>query len=327
MILFFRSRYIVHHFGLHRTPDCLEIAKSEPFPLTLTLRPIHAEQKKPFYEDEDWIAVVSTEETISERRAAELQKDEKSSETVADIGRPALKRSYEFLRDFLKLVRWRVGVYGSHRLIRCSEGNEWSLDGQTWTRVRGGLIVHAGSELHATQFRESEFIEIRDLLLRGDREPIGHELLREAWNLRHDSPRSALVLGVSALEVGIKAFIAKLVPHSEWLCFEMPAPPVVRVLEEYLPKLPVKRTINGKVFVPEKIITNLKKAVFERNVASHKGAPVAGHERLAETLTDIQMTLYFLDYYAGHPWAIDNLLDAEINESVKKEFEARSPAS
>jgi hypothetical protein len=219
--------------------------------------------------------------------------------------------------DFLGLARWRLGVFGAHRLIRYSEGAEWTLDGHAWKRVPNRLVVHSYSELHATEYDEQTFAEIRTLLLSGHEEPIGHELLREAWNLKSLSPRSALTLGIVALEVGVKAFVAKLVPNTEWLCFEMPSPPVVKILEEYLPKLPVRLTIGNTVFVPEKILKNLKKAVFERNVASHKGAPVANVERLADILIDIQMTLYLLDYYAGHSWAINNLRDAETYDLLK----------
>ncbi len=158
------------------------------------------------------------------------------------------------------------------------------------------------------------------MLLAEDYEPAGHELLREAWNLRHDSPRSALMLGVAALEVGVKEFVSKLVPQSEWLCFEMPAPPVVKMLQEYLPKLPVELKINGKVFIPEKIIETLKKAVVKRNRVTHKGMTVVNDESLADILTNIQMTLYFLDYYAGHSWAVNSMRDPDIHELLVKEF-------
>jgi hypothetical protein len=313
--MFFRSRYIVRHFGLHETPDALEIEKGSPPPIKISLHPIKKEEIKQFYEEDDWVALLSTEEVVSEKIAAQFENNEKEpTQAVREVSTRISSRIHSFLTEFLRVVRWRNGVTGHHQLIRCAEGElEWSQDEVTWKPAGRLITASVTVELLAVRFKSSLFDEINEMLLAEDYEPVGHELLREAWNLRHDSPRSALILGVSALEVGVKSFIAKLVPASEWLCFEMPAPPVVKLLEEYLPKLPVKLKINDKVFIPQKIIEALKKAVLKRNGVAHKGTMIHGGESLANILTNIQMTLYFLDYYAGHVWAINNVRDSDIN--------------
>jgi len=289
-----------------------------PPPIKILLRPIKKEEIKQFYEEDDWVALLSTEEAVSDKVAAQFRADEKEpTQAVKEVSTRVNGRISSFLREFLRIVRWRNGVYGHHRLIRCAEGElEWSQDGVTWKPARRSIIASVGLELRAVRFKSPLFDQISELLLAEDYEPIGHELLREAWNLRHDSPRSALMLGVSALEVGIKAFVSKLVPSSEWLCFEMPAPPVVKMIEEYLPKLPVKLKINDKVFIPPKIIEVLRKAVTKRNRVAHKGTAIHNDESLADILMNIQMTLYFLDYYAGHSWAINNMRDSDINDLI-----------
>ena len=314
--MFFRSRYIVRHFGLQQTPDTLEVEKTDPPRLKLSLRPIKEEELKQFYEKDDWVAFVFTEETVSEKVAAQFEKEEgEPTSAVKDVSTRVGSRANSFLNEFLRIVRWRNGVYGHHQLIRCAEeGLRWSQDGTTWRPVRGFIIGSLSLELLAVRYKTQLFDQITGMVLAEDYEPVGHELLREAWNLRDNSPRSALMLGVSALEVGVKAFVSKLVPSSEWLCFEMPAPPVVKMLQEYLPSLPVKLKINDKVFIPRKIIESLKKAVADRNRVAHKGMTVVNDESLADILMNVQMALYFLDYYAGHPWAVNNMRDSDISD-------------
>jgi hypothetical protein len=130
---------------------------------------------------------------------------------------------------------------------------------------------------------------------------------REAWNLKSQSPRSALILGLSALEVGAKACVALLVPNSEWLCFEAPTPPVLSVLEEYLPTLPTKARLNGKVYVPLAALGVIKKAVAQRNRVAHRGSKVDAGKSLYTTLETIRGVLYLLDYYCGQSWAAPHL--------------------
>lgn len=81
-------------------------------------------------------------------------------------------------------------------------------------------------------------------------EPLGHELWREAWNLRGLSPRSALLVGYASMETGLKELIASLVPAAAWLVGEVPAPPVCKMLKEYLPLLP-RRDRAGPRWTPK----------------------------------------------------------------------------
>ena len=324
--MLFRMRYIVRHFGLSDTPKLLEVEKHDVPPVRLELRLISEKEIKQSYEKDDWVALLYTEEDVSEKTAAEFERNDGGpAQAVRDISGKAGTRMSAFLRDFLRVVRWRTSVYGHHQLIRCAEeGLQWSHDGKDWKQSRGWLLIASlGGELRATPYKPQLFEQVSTMVVSGDHEPVGHELLREAWNLRSHSPRSALMLGVSALEVGVKAFVVKLVPASEWICFELPAPPVVRMLEEYLHSLPVKLTINGKVFIPPRIIQTLKKAVFERNRVAHKGATVDDREELAEILTTIQMALYFLDYYAGYSWALNNMRHADIYDLLQRELSKR----
>src|SRR5438093_1519542 len=55
--------------------------------------------------------------------------------------------------------------------------------------------------------------DIAGLAATGSQEPLGHELFREAWNLRIQSPRSSVLVGIAAVEVGVKHFVVGLDPY------------------------------------------------------------------------------------------------------------------
>ena len=288
----------------------------------LSLRRIRENEIKHFFEQTDWVAEVRTEETVSTKVREQFVLDQSEpTPAVREVAAKAAGHMVDFLREFLGVVRWRTSVYGHHELIRCAAGAiEWSSDQTAWTPLALGLNAITSSELHAAMCTEPLFRQIADMATKAEVEPIGHELLREAWNLRQSSPRSALMLAVAALEVGVKDFVSRLVPQAEWLCFEVPSPPVVKMLDLYLPTLPVKLRINDKVFIPNEILDTLKVAVLKRNEITHKGRKVRYTESLNEILTCVQMTLYFLDYYSGHQWALDNMRSASVQELLRAEL-------
>jgi hypothetical protein len=150
---------------------------------------------------------------------------------------------------------------------------------------------------------------LANLLESGEEEPLCHELFREAWGLRSSAPRSALLIGVSALEIGFKELVAKLVPDCEWLVENAPSPPVVRMLEEYLPKLPTRLKIKDKTLSPPKtILDELRKVIQARNKVTHTGGGDSMRgSRLKEALLAIEDVLWQLDYYSGHDWALKHM--------------------
>ena len=272
-------------------PEPLRIEKPDLPRVSLSLQTIRKEEIKEFYGQDDWVAELLTEQDVSVKVQEQFNSPENEPPRPAtlDIARTAATRMHDFLQGFLRLTRWRTGVYGDHKLIRCAErGLEWSVDQVTWKSARLPGKGVGSSELRSTVYRDELVEQITNLLLRDEQEPTGHELLREAWNLRHGSPRSALVLGLSALEVGVKAFVATIVPNAEWLCFELPTPPIARILRDYLPQLPVRRKIGDKVFIPSATLKTIQKATEQRNRVAHRGARVEYSDSLNETLGSVQ---------------------------------------
>jgi hypothetical protein len=150
---------------------------------------------------------------------------------------------------------------------------------------------------------------------KGVREPFAHRLFREAWAERLSSPRSALIAGVAALEIGIKETIADLVPDAEWLVLNLPSPDVVQILRDGLSKLPTRLKIGETVVAPPKdILDEIKKATKMRNQLAHAGQGKVHRETVHDMLCTIRDVLSLLDYYRGHEWALCHISDATLQK-------------
>jgi hypothetical protein len=200
----------------------------------------------------------------------------------------------------LGVLRWRTRTLGPPQPFS-GRGLRWSFDGQAWhwmPSTAGGRI-HAADRLELTP---AAVAELDALLEAGRAEPLGHVLLREAWSQRHSNRRSSMLLGTTALEIGVKEYIAACVPDAEWLALEAPSPPVVRMLTEYLPKLKAPEEGPGVGQFDQETLEALKVAIRIRNELAHQGVEV-GDERLQRTLRRIRNVLWALDVALGHEWA------------------------
>jgi hypothetical protein len=200
------------------------------------------------------------------------------------------------------LLRWRSRTFGASRPLS-SRPREWSFDGEAWhmmpTDTGAQLIDSAHVEVSA---RAAD--ELQAMLDRGESEPLAHDLLREAWSNRRANPASSLLIGMAALEIGLKQYISACVPDATWLAENAPTPPVVRILREYLPTLPPVAGGHAVATFENEIFDTLRGAVSKRNDLAHKGATV-GAGQLDKTLRTIRDVLWSLDDARGYAWAAD----------------------
>jgi hypothetical protein len=205
-------------------------------------------------------------------------------------------------------LRWRYALMGPHNLLRpIGAGAEWSLDGSTWHPLPANpdTRFHPVPDVAPTA---SVAAEVQALLDAGQDEPLAHQVFREAFDSRFGSRRSALVIAVAALEVGIKAFVSQLNPSTQWLIANSPSPPLRRLLGEYLPSLEAPATIDGRVVPPPKPVLDLiDKAVSLRNRVAHAAGEEIPRDSLEEMLTAIRDVLWMLDFYGGAPWAASHI--------------------
>lgn len=200
------------------------------------------------------------------------------------------------------LIRWRFGLSGRDSVFADFDAEVLLDDGQV-LQLRPIPLAAMGDE--RASVGEPGWSELAGMAASESWELIAHQLLREAWNLRLGNPRSSLVIGVAAAEVGMKQLIANLVPDVRSLVEDLPAPPLIRMMKHSLAELPVRVEIEPERRCPKHLHKALDLAVQERNAVVHRGAePTIS---LRETLVAIREFLYLLDLYKGNVWAIEHL--------------------
>jgi hypothetical protein len=198
------------------------------------------------------------------------------------------------------LLRWRMADEGPYDAIR-TRGALWSMDGDDWHHLPTAIELHTSAAL-VPRISRAIHDDVQALLDADVEEPLAHRLWREAWQLRADSPRSALLIGMTALEVGVKNYIARAVPDADWLLEHLPAPPTHRLLGDYIPKLS-----SPSEAAPPTVTSDMRDAIRGaqdlRNVLAHTGKAEVGLEWLDRTLRLIRDLLWSLDAAGGFSWA------------------------
>jgi hypothetical protein len=210
----------------------------------------------------------------------------------------------EAIQCFWRTLRWRSG---SSRMMRPSGWvfhlSGWRLDGEQWHSIPIDTTVSI-SDVSLTAVTEDSIAQVRTLLADRASESLGHSLWREAWTIYQQDPRTALMIGVSAAEIGFKELVADLVPNAEWLAMHVPTPPLVTMLRDFLPQLPARNRLDGRVISPpEETMKLLQEAVRERNAAAHRGTSVKW-DRAEKILVMVRDLLWLFDFYRGHSWAL-----------------------
>ena len=214
------------------------------------------------------------------------------------------KELVDAIRRVVATACWRRALLCPPYLFRHGR-MLWSMDGEGWRTTPVNFVV---SDERPTFLTAESYGEVEELLRRGCNEPLGHELFREAWTQIELNPRSALAIGISALETGLKELISELVPDAEWLAKNAPTPPVVNMLREYVPLLPAKAQINGQVLSPpEAVIKAITNGVHRRNRMVHGNLREAEPQEVKKLLLAVRDVLWLCDYYRGLGWALDNL--------------------
>jgi hypothetical protein len=212
-------------------------------------------------------------------------------------------------RQTVQLLRWRHGFDVPTQPF-AKQTPEWSLDQQTWWRIPMRGQGHAYVSLE--DLGPSAIVrmsEVQSLLDAGDEMPVGHELLTEADEQATLSPRSALVLSLTALEVGFKSMVGELVPTAAWLVAEVPSPPLEKMLRDYLPLLPKSSGIGSNLrdALTDNVLNDVRKAVLLRNNLVHRGEAKIDFRWLYSWLDLCRDLLYLFDFYQGHSWALQHL--------------------
>jgi hypothetical protein len=266
------------------------------------------------------LATVQLEEPVAQEIRKQFENVEDLHPTVLAIHARIRSRADECLVRAIRVLRWRRGYVEDGNPLRSAGLLGWSDDGHIWNVVSdppGSLGLQPG--IPFLKLSDDVLASYTELMRSGTREPIARELFREAWALRRNSPRSALLMGIAAAEVGFKAFISELVPDAEWLAFNAPTPPLNKMLATYLPTLPVKLKFEDSAFVPTPLRRVLSDGAELRNKIAHAGSSAPSREDLERILKAVNDLLYLLDGYSGHEWAVQ-CVSHDTRELIRSEL-------
>jgi hypothetical protein len=217
----------------------------------------------------------------------------------------------EVVARCLAAVRWRVPFPNFHAPYIATSVDpftKWSDDGETWREGPIGpsqVIALGGGSAPRLSRHPAEIAEVAA----GLREPVYHDLFREAWPMRLSNTRGALVVGLAAAETGIKTILVSMAPAAEWIILNSPSPPFLRMLREGLPKAlevnqrPLRFNLAGRGGA----LKTLEDGVEMRNRCVHHPGFVPGFEKVEEVLNAVRDVLYMYDVYAGFEWAIGRI--------------------
>jgi hypothetical protein len=294
----FRLDYVTRDFKF----DDARIVVSDPakqLDATLTRKPPGPDSLVP--EIGDGLIIATCERLVADRlyeQAVSSGQISIKQEAVANV----FYDMQRFILRTLRLLRWRTRSPGRPHPIRATIGFRWSLDGIEWKSVADYLSMKI-KQLENPPVLTKEATDFVNAEISGELdEPLGHELLREAWTNLETNMRSAIVLAVAAAEVGFKQFAVKIFPDTAWILEHLQSPPLTKMLDLF-PWDKIKLQINGKaVSVPETIKDELKKAITLRNEIVHGYSAGLTSDTTESVLYCVRDLLYFLDGLTDLKW-------------------------
>jgi hypothetical protein len=320
--MFFRVEYVLRDVNLAEGEE-LEFSEDAPHPTFLVIRR-PSKDECPDLKPGECLATLNTEEAVTEKVRPQFEVVDPPRQAVEEIRRRITIRLAGYLRRVACVIRWRKGTTGHPNLVVNTKLLHWSDDKQSWKGVPGSLVATLDVGIPSKPLDSMRRASVAELVGDGQAEPLGHELFHEAWHQRKSMPRSSLLIGIAAAEVGFKALVSELVPHAEWLAMHAPTPPLEKMLKEYLPLLPVRQQIkNVAPFVPARLIETLKEGIRFRNETAHRGKGVM-EDTLKEILIAVRDLLYLLDFYAGHKWTLE-LTSYEVQVELKAVSDKHNP--
>lgn len=227
-------------------------------------------------------------------------------QSLCDTAREQLLKTSERL---VRLIRWQQNLDGPHWLFTHNPPLYWKIGGDDYWIVRFRRQQITANSPAGIEWKEADQADLA--IVWNDvsaEEGLAHELLREAKVLEGSSPRSAFLIATTALEVGVKAYVAHVSPDTTWLLAELPSPPIHKILRAYIPELQKRQGRPLGYWEKLKPLFNrVAEHAVTRNRLVHAGTIEIKPEVLSEYLRDISDLLYLFDILRGHEWAKHNL--------------------
>jgi hypothetical protein len=252
-------------------------------------------------EVDDGVVIVTCEREVPDALSSDAASGKPVTTSVREVA-DARHGMYDHMMRMLRLVRWRANSKSRPNQLRGLPDLSWSFDGSQWqpvVRIAVSGVWAFGSvptrwTSEAEEFMRKESSNALD-------EPLGHELLREAWANQGENPRSSVVLAVAAAEVGFKQFVSKTYSENGWfLSRTFQSKPLLEMIAKF-PWSDLRLRINEKIpSIPESILNELRDGIHLRNLIVHTGVAKLEGETAGPVLTAVRELLYFLDAVRTH---------------------------
>jgi hypothetical protein len=207
------------------------------------------------------------------------------------------------------LIRWHSDCLSDPHPLTLFSPMEWSEDGKDWhpfiTSIEVGMRF-----LGSPTLTDGVRTAIQEDMAAGKREPLAFELFHEAMALKDNSPRSALLMLISAAEYSVKSCISDLVPDAGWLVLNLPSPDIVKLITDYLPQVNEDARVSFQEPRDSRVsawLKELQAAVQARNALIHRGQGAPDEESLDRKFDAVYGLLRLMDFYAGRIWAIEHI--------------------
>lgn len=210
------------------------------------------------------------------------------SPKITDFIIPKSSEYNDMAGKIVKFLRWKLKIDINNNWMN-SKSMHWSLDNKVWNNIHVSI-----GEITTTINKTIKLDFLKDICL--TEEPLYHDLCREAFELMNTNHRSALLIGATALESGVKKCISTQVENSDWLMSNIPSPPIKKIIEKYFPII-----FNG-FSIQKSDLKMLESMINERNDLVHKGKSPK-RESIKKRLILIQKLLYKIDFHLGQKWA------------------------
>lgn len=295
-----KTTFIAENLRLNKGDRRIEIACGGDLKILVTIEP--ADQK------EEYLCTAIGDVTTPPYLPSRSENNELNSQFIESL-RVNENTLYNCLKRALRTLMWRRGIrfdytFGSYR------NAYWSINSEQWNSfsVVARLKIVPGMPWSTKQVSSEVISEVSGFVERGEDEPLAHQVLREAWTEKSRSTRSALVLAVSAAEIGFSRCVVVLMPTNLRISSHGP---LHKRIQAHLPLLNVRWKLQGKTLLPPaSLVDEIRLGVRLRNQVVHSGRETV-HEteidQVDRTLRAVSNLLWILDFYQGCKWAIENV--------------------
>ncbi|WP_247079493.1 hypothetical protein [Pseudohalocynthiibacter sp. F2068] len=214
----------------------------------------------------------------------------------------------DLIRECVSTLRWAQCASGGHQPFG-SISFKWSDDGTEWHRLPRNTQVSV-IEASPLDTAAPAIEHFTNLVVGKTEEPLAHELMREAIELSRTTPRSSLLIAVSALEIGLKEYVSHLIPNSRLVMEKMQSPSILKLIMEVIPAIQhaTRSQLTIEYFpLSDENKKYLQKWISQRNQIAHGPKDSVDSENLFEFLEFSRDLLYIIDFLTGHDWALKNL--------------------